>query len=158
LNFSSQLIPSAIKAQSEDAISMLQADNERILAAVTALNAFIDDTANRANSFELARQKMRDYLKVANALILANDEDISDHEKLIHLVGDVTSDLIGDHILTELQQNILDRNTAEIRIAHYQSIIDTPRLSANSPLVIRVWLHLRALIAIEAYVILLLQQ
>jgi len=118
----SRLIPSQVKAQSESAIAALETDNEHLSTAIREANSFIINESNRAESFDRVRQKMGDYIRVANALTQANDADIADHRKLIASVGASDEDLIGWHIITERARNALDEITANNRAANYARI------------------------------------
>jgi len=120
----SRLIPSQVKAQSESAITALEADNEHLCSSITAANAFISDSTNRAESFDRLRLKMEDYVRVANALILANESDVADHQKLIASVGASDGDLIGWQLIEGRARNDLDRITANNRAINYRRIRD----------------------------------
>ncbi|MCL2820412.1 MAG: hypothetical protein FWD38_06225 [Oscillospiraceae bacterium] len=115
-----KLIPSVIIEQSNSAITILQTDNENLKTANNALLTFITDHSNRGISFNSAKLKMEDYHRVSNALENANDADISDHGKLISMVGNI--DFIGADILRELSNSKTERDNATSWIAHYEQI------------------------------------
>ena len=117
---SSRLIPSKLKAQSEAAITRLQAYNESLRVSNVALDAFINDDTNRSKRFNNAKRKMEDYKLVSNAFIQANDSDIAEHRMLADIVGDI--DLVGAAIFHSLDINMRDRYFAEDRVAHYRRV------------------------------------
>ena len=119
---SCKLIPSSIIDQSNAAIDFLINECAHIQTAKLAQTAFINDNVNRADTFKNARLLMQDYLRVASALELANDSDISDHRTLINLVGDEEFD--GAEIIHDYNENVADRDHADGRVAEYQKILD----------------------------------
>jgi len=122
LNENSRLIPSRIIAQSNAAISKLQADNELLRASITAINQFINDNTNQTQGLSNLRLKMEDYQTATNALILANDTDIEDHQKLITYVGAIDVNLNGLTIILNRDCRSTAIHRINGQIQHYQNI------------------------------------
>jgi len=120
MNENSRLIPARIITQSNAAINKLQADNELLRAARTAMGGFIGDGTNYSRGINNLKRKMEDYQRVGDGFIQANDADIVDHQKLINLVGD--QELFGSDILRQIRDCLNNRGFYNRRIDHYQSV------------------------------------
>ncbi|MCL2425177.1 MAG: hypothetical protein FWD05_02455 [Oscillospiraceae bacterium] len=116
----SRLVASALREQSNAAISELHADNADLQTAREAMNAFVADNTNIGDSFDNVRLNMEDYLRVANAFENANNADISDHGKLINVIGD--ENLCLATINSEINVNINEGVRVRNRIAHYERV------------------------------------
>jgi len=122
MDHNSRLIPSRIVEQSLAAISKLQTDNERLRVSITAIDRFINDNTNHTRGLRNLRSKMDDYRTATNAMILANDADIHDHQKLRLLAGSINVNLNGLTIIRNRDCRLTAIHNLEGQIAHYRGI------------------------------------
>ena len=106
----SKLYPSAIQAQCQSAIAILQADNEKLLATRASVSAFVEDKEIVSISFDQLRQQCSNYIDIIDSIINMNSLDIEDYGILSESVG--TEKLDGDIIITNQERFAKLRNSA----------------------------------------------
>jgi len=120
MNENSRLYPSKMIVQSNAAIAKLEADNELLREARSAMDAFVGDGTNYSRGINNLKRKMEDYQRVCDAFIQANEADIDDHQRLINLVGD--QNLIGYQILDQIENNREQRDEYQRKVEHYRQV------------------------------------
>jgi len=115
MDYSSWLIPSAVKSQCAIAIGRLQSDNEALGTTDGSLDTFINDSEIKSSSFDTMKQQISDYKLIADSIRCANESDIVDFETLQGAVGDEV--LRGVDILTNKQnaENSRIRNEGTVQ-------------------------------------------
>ncbi|MCL2866111.1 MAG: DUF6531 domain-containing protein, partial [Lachnospiraceae bacterium] len=114
------LMPDAIRAQSRGALQKLRTDNEAYRQAKRTLESFSCDATIRSVAFDALKEKLSDYMLIAESLIAANDSDIFDYIILNGEVGSIN--LIGSTIALN-QRFFRDRiEWAEGRMEMYRRL------------------------------------
>ena len=115
----SKLYPSAIQAQCQSAIAILQADNEKLLTTSASVSAFVEDKEIISVSFDQLKLQCSNYVDAINSIIEVNNMDIADYQTLSSAVG--SENLEGDVIITNQEKYARLRDEAYERESIYRS-------------------------------------
>ena len=126
MNEYSRLEPQSIISQADEAIILHNEANSRLRAARRSKMAFIDDDTSSSRGIILLKQKMRDMVRIIDALILANLCDIRDYQILIALVSEVGGNINGRLTLWLLNEAINNIN-------HYEGRLQRARMYLHLP-------------------------
>ena len=118
-----------MRMQSSFEITRLEENNEYLTGINTALEAFITDNSLQSLGYDNLKMKCRDFVRVNEVLIRANNADIDDHRRLGGLLNDLpTANIVGSTVLHWIDASRDGRDGAQEMIDHYTNVRDNSRL------------------------------
>lgn len=142
MDFSSHLLPSAIKSMCAGAKQTLKVDNALYSSQLSYLDSFISDSSNNSPGIAQFKTHLGDYKLIIQGLVSSNDLDHADYIALENSVGD--EELIGKDILTA-------KIAAENKRDLYNSIADGYERDAANVEWYEGWLAIAYLCAARKY-------
>ncbi len=119
---SSYLDPSAIQAQCESAIQILNSDISALQSLDASLNLFAGNNEIWSFSFATLKQQIRDYTTITQAICMAHESDKMDYEVFKQAASQAEGVLDGEVIIGNKEEAERQRKSAEENRDYYNSL------------------------------------